>query len=64
MKIRVFLSSTISSVTHAVTMCKVMTEVMTLTTNARHGHDSSHEPAKIQHAQKPEDVDKVHARLT
>ena len=41
-----------------------MTEVMTLTTNAQHGHDSSHGPAKIQHAQKPAHVDKVHARLT
>ena len=26
-------------------------------------HDSSHDPRKIQHAQKPEDVDKVHAKI-
>ena len=37
-------------------MCKVMTQVMTLNTIAQHGHDSSHYPAKIQHAQNPEHV--------
>lgn len=37
-------------------MCKVMTRVMTLSTSARHGHDSSHYPRKIQHAQTLEHV--------
>ena len=47
---------TVSSVTFEVTMCKVMTRVMTLTTIAQHGHDLSHYPRKIQHAQTPADV--------
>ena len=37
-------------------MCKVMTLVITLTAHARHGHDSSHDPRKIQHAQTLEHV--------
>ena len=57
--------SAVSSVTFEVTMCKVMTRVITLSTSARYGHDSSHYPRKnfMIHNNKL-DIDDKHVELT